>query len=126
MPRDRNDALPRRVPAEQDLPPAPDLAPGEGTEPPQLARIAVNLRRDDVALPSRDGPTGFDVRAVLVAAREVDGVLDASLRATDSGELRLRLDLADDADPAEVSRRVTALLQDRIGVAVAGPASSPN
>jgi hypothetical protein len=125
MPREGNESLPRRVPmggAPADPGPPPDAA----AEPPELARIAIALRRGDVALPQRDGPTGFDVRAVLVAAREVDGVLDASLRATESGELRLRLDLADDADPAEVSRRVTALLQDRVGVALAPPAPTPN
>ena len=123
MPQETHESLPRRVPT-GDAPDGP-LADA-AAEPPELARIAVALRRGDVALPQRYGPTGFDVRAVLVAVREVDGVLDASLRATDSGELRLRLDLADDADPAEVSRRVTALLQDRIGVALAVPPATPN
>jgi hypothetical protein len=123
MPQDTHKSLPRRVP--MGGAPAGPLADA-AAEPPELARIAVALRRGDVALPQRDGPTGFDVRAVLVAAREVEGVLDASLRATESGELRLRLDLADDADPAEVSRRVTMLLQDRIGVSLAAPRPTPN
>jgi hypothetical protein len=46
----------------------------------------------------------------------VDGVRDASLRATPAGAHSLRLDLSEGADPAEVSRRVARLLQDRMGL----------
>ena len=44
---------------------------------------------------------------------------DAALRRTPAGAHSLRLDLADGADPAEVSRLVARLLQERMGLAAA-------
>ncbi|NJC16127.1 hypothetical protein F4558_005953 [Micromonospora profundi] len=88
-------------------------------ETPELARIATHLRRDDEPAPLRERPEGFDVNAILDAVREVAGVRDAALRRTPAGAHSLRLDLADGADPAEVSRQVARLLQDRMGLAAA-------
>lgn len=89
-------------------------------ETPELARIATHLRRSDSALP-RERPEGFDVNAILAAVREVPGVADAALRTTPAGAHKLRLDLADGADSAEVSRQVARLLQERMGLAAAPP-----
>ena len=88
-------------------------------ETPELARIATHLRRDDEPAPLRERPEGFDVNAILDAVREVAGVRDAALRRTPAGAHSLRLDLADGADPAEVSRQVARLLQERMGLAAA-------
>jgi hypothetical protein len=108
--------LPQRVPAQPDVPRVPEPPLVEPTaETPALARIATHLRRGDV-LPAQERQEGFDVQAILAAVREVDGVRDASLRSTPAGAHSLRLDLAEGADPAEVSRRVARLLQDRMGL----------
>jgi hypothetical protein len=113
------DALPQRVPAEPDVPTVPEPPSVEPpAETPELARIATHLRRDDVEA-HRELTEGFDVQAILAAVREVTGVRDASLRTTPTGAHSLRLDLADGADPAEVSRKVARLLQDRMGLAAA-------
>ena len=93
-------------------------------ETPALARIATHLRRGDV-LPAQERQEGFDVQAILAAVREVDGVRDASLRSTPAGAHSLRLDLAEGADPAEVSRRVARLLQDRMGLDAAMQGETP-
>lgn len=99
-------------------------------ETPELARIATHLRRDDEPAPLRERPEGFDVNAILDAVREVAGVRDAALRRTPAGAHSLRLDLSDGADPAEVSRQVARLLQERMGLAAApqnlpGPPTTP-
>jgi hypothetical protein len=108
--------LPQRVPAQPDVPRVPEPPLVEPTaETPALARIATHLRRGDVR-PAQERQEGFDVQAILAAVREVDGVRDASLRSTPAGAHSLRLDLAEGADPAEVSRRVARLLQDRMGL----------
>jgi hypothetical protein len=119
--------LPQRVPAQPDVPRVPDPPLVEPTaETPALARIATHLRRGDM-LPVQERQEGFDVQAILTAVREVDGVRDASLRSTPAGAHSLRLDLAEGADPAEVSRQVARLLQDRMGLdaAMKGESSSP-
>ena len=109
-------ALPQRVPAEPDVPTVPEPPSVEPpAETPALARIATHLRRGDV-LSAQERQEGFDVKAILAAVREVDGVRDASLRSTPAGAHSLRLDLAEGADPAEVSRQVARLLQDRMGL----------
>ncbi|RKR90010.1 hypothetical protein BDK92_4374 [Micromonospora pisi] len=114
------EALPQRVPAEPDVPTMPEPVAGEpSAETPELARIATHLRRDDAPSQLRDRPEGFDVKAILAAVRGVPGVRDASLRTTPAGAHSLRLDLSDGADPAEVSRQVARLLQDRMGLAAA-------
>ena len=110
--------LPQRVPAEPDVPAVPEPLSDVPADPPQLARIATHLRRDD--LPQvRERPDGFDVEAILAAVRGVTGVKGASLRQTPAGAHSLRLDLADGADAAEVSRHVARLLQERMGLAAA-------
>jgi hypothetical protein len=110
-------ALPQRVPAEPDVPTVPEPPSVEPpAETPALARIATHLRRDDVLSPTQERQEGFDVQAILAAVREVEGVRDASLRSTPAGAHSLRLDLAEGADPAEVSRHVARLLQDRMGL----------
>lgn len=117
------DELPQRVPGVPDVPPAihppvdPDPVPAGA---PQLSRIASHLRRDDVPV---DRPDGFDVDAVLHAVRGVAGVRDATLRTTANGAHHLRLDLAEGADPAAISRMVARMLQDQMGLdaAPAGP-----
>ncbi|WP_435871382.1 hypothetical protein [Micromonospora echinaurantiaca] len=112
--------LPQRVPAEPDVPVVPEPPAVEpSAETPELARIATHLRRDDEPAPMRERPEGFDVNAILDAVREVAGVRDAALRRTPAGAHSLRLDLADGADPAEVSRQVARLLQERMGLAAA-------
>jgi hypothetical protein len=112
--------LPQRVPAEPDVPVGPEPPAVEPpAETPELARIATHLRRDDEPAPPQERPEGFDVNAILDAVRGVAGVRDAALRRTPAGAHSLRLDLADGADPAEVSRQVARLLQDRMGLAAA-------
>lgn len=112
--------LPQRVPAEPDVPVVPEPPAVEPpAETPEVARIATHLRRDDEPAPLRERPEGFDVNAILDAVREVAGVRDAALRRTPAGAHSLRLDLADGADPAEVSRQVARLLQERMGLAAA-------
>ncbi|SCL13687.1 hypothetical protein GA0070624_0204 [Micromonospora rhizosphaerae] len=120
-PTERGSAvLPQRVPAEPDVPVVPEPPAVEpSAETPELARIATHLRRDDEPAPLRERPEGFDVNAILDAVREVAGVRDAALRRTPAGAHSLRLDLADGADPAEVSRQVARLLQERMGLAAA-------
>jgi hypothetical protein len=109
-------ALPQRVPAKPDVPTVPEPPSVEPpAEAPALARIATHLRRGDL-LPPRERQEGFDVTAILGAVREVAGVRGASLRTTPTGAHSLRLELSDGADPAEVSRLVARLLQDRMGL----------
>ncbi|SCE69027.1 hypothetical protein GA0070563_101393 [Micromonospora carbonacea] len=128
---DRTAVLPQRVPAEPDVPVVPEPPAVEPpAETPELARIATHLRRDDEPAPPQERPEGFDVNAILDAVRGVAGVRDAALRRTPAGAHSLRLDLADGADPAEVSRQVARLLQDRMGLAAApqdaaGPPGAP-
>ncbi|RIV34136.1 hypothetical protein D2L64_23735 [Micromonospora radicis] len=123
--------LPQRVPAEPDVPVVPEPPAVEPpAETPELARIATHLRRDDEPAPLRERPEGFDVNAILDAVRGVEGVRDAALRRTPAGAHSLRLDLSDGADPAEVSRQVARLLQERMGLAAAprgmpGTAAAP-
>ncbi|MET0418641.1 MAG: Daple [Actinoplanes sp.] len=116
--------LPQRVPAQPDVPRVPEPLVEPTAETPALARIATALRRGDVR-PVQERQEGFDVQAILAAVREVDGVRDASLRSTPTGAHSLRLDLAEGADPAEVSRQVARLLQDRMGLDAAMPGESP-
>ncbi|GAA4597037.1 hypothetical protein GCM10023107_39790 [Actinoplanes octamycinicus] len=114
-------ALPQRVPAQPDVPRVPEPPSVEpSAEAPALARIATHLRRGDV-VPAQERQEGFDVQAILAAVREVAGVRDASLKATPAGAHSLRLDLADGADAAEVSRHVARLLQERMGLDAAMP-----
>ncbi|MBF9127916.1 hypothetical protein I0C86_02715 [Plantactinospora sp. S1510] len=114
------DVLPQRVPAEPDVPTVPEPPAAEPpAETPELARIATHLRREDGAAQLHERPDGFDVNAILAAVRGVAGVRDASLRTTPAGAHSLRLDLSDGADPAEVSRQVARLLQERMGLAAA-------
>jgi hypothetical protein len=118
-------ALPQRVPAEPDVPTVPEPPSVEpSAETPALARIATHLRRGDV-LPAGERPEGFDVQAILAAVQEVEGVREASLRTNPRGAHSLRLDLAEGADPAEVSRHVARLLQDRMGLDAAMQAPPP-
>jgi hypothetical protein len=118
LPEPAPDALPQRVPAEPDVPTVPEPPTVEpSADAPDLTRIWSHLRRDDVQ--PRERPEGFDVQAIVAAVRGVEGVRDASVRMTASGAHNLRLDLADGADPAEVSRMVARLLQERMGLAAA-------
>jgi hypothetical protein len=105
--------LPQRIPAEPDVPAVPGADGPEGTaETPDIARIADYLRDEELAEARRDG---FDFPAVIEAVRGVVGVRDAELVTVD-GSHTLRLDLADDADPGEVSRAVARLLKEQMGV----------
>ncbi|WP_246568442.1 hypothetical protein [Polymorphospora rubra] len=119
--------LPQRVPAEPDVPTVPEQQAVEPppAETPELARIATHLRREDGPPTSHEPPEEFDVDAIVAAVSEVSGVRDASLRTTPAGAHSLRLDLHDGADPAEVSRLVARLLQDRMGLAAAPPSALP-
>jgi hypothetical protein len=117
--------LPKRVPAEPDVPDVPPEAEESAdAEAPDLSRIASYLRdEDEDADPVR--PEGFDIPAVLAAVRDVSGVREAQLRTNPGGVHTLRLELADDADPGQVSREVARLLKIRMGLAAepneAGP-----
>ncbi|MBV1849861.1 hypothetical protein [Catellatospora tritici] len=116
-PEDEDDEhLPQRVPGVPDVPPTTHPLPeGDPTAAtPQLDRIASHLRRDD--LPTEQRPDGFDVDAVLKAVRGVAGVRDAALRTTATGAHHLRLDLAEGADPAAISRMVARMLQEQMGI----------
>jgi hypothetical protein len=120
---DRAEILPQRVPAAPDVPAVPEpvtdeVGPAEAAE---LARIAARLKYDAPAAPPREG---FDVDAVLAAVKQVPGVRDAHLRRNrdGSGVHTLRLDLADGADPGQVSRLVARLLGEKMGLTAAlGP-----
>jgi hypothetical protein len=116
--------LPQRVPAEPDVPVSehPDPVGHSPTDTgstrdrwtaPELAWIADRLRRDDVP---EAGTSPLDVDAVVAAVRDVPGVRAASVRSTPTGGHTLRLDLADDADPGQVSRSVARLLLERMGL----------
>jgi hypothetical protein len=120
--------LPQRVPAEPDVPVSRDPEAGGGAPSeqagsrdrwtaPELAWIADQLRRDDV--PRERPPETFDVDAVVAAVGEVPGVRSASVRTNPTGMHTLRLDLADDADPGQVSRTVARLLLERMGLSAA-------
>ncbi|GAA2519662.1 hypothetical protein [Pilimelia columellifera] len=116
--------LPHRVPASAE--PATALAvPASPAQTPELARIATHLRRDEFPATPGERPEGFDVDAVLTAVRGVAGVQDASLRSTAAGAHNLRLDLAEGADAAHVSREVARLLQERLGLAAAPRSTLP-
>jgi hypothetical protein len=121
--------LPQRVPAAPDVPElpdddldddfvdqGPDLA---AVNQPELARIATGLRYNEDFEEQPPRPDGFDTLAVLAAVRAVPGVRDAHLRPnpTGGGVHTLRLDLADGADGAQVSRLVARLLKQRMGLA---------
>jgi hypothetical protein len=117
--------LPQRVPAEPDVPSVsgvpdvPAVEPESGGEPaatPELTRIATYLRDEDEEV-ATTRPDGFNIPAVLAAVRLVPGVRDAQVRTNPSGAHTLRLELADDADPGNVSRMVTRLLNERMGLA---------
>ena len=117
--------LPQRVPAEPDVPVSHQPTPGVPAEPasqsdrmtaPELAWIADQLRRAD--LPERL-PERLDVDAVVSAVREVSGVESATVRTNPTGIHTLRLDLADDADPGQVSSTVARLLLERMGLSAA-------
>jgi hypothetical protein len=124
--------LPQRIPAPPDVPEVPgsdeDEPDGQfieseepvrsGLAPPELARIATHLRYDeDLEEQPAERPDGFDVNTVLAAVRLVPGVRDAQLRPNPSGVHTLRLDLADGADPGQVSRLVARLLKQKMGLA---------
>lgn len=120
--------LPQRVPAEPDVPvsgepdpgapaPAEAAAARERWTAPELAWIADQLRRDDVPGDAPSEP--LDVEAVVAAVREVAGVQAAEVRTSPTGVHTLRLDLADDADPGQVSRAVARLLLERMGLSAA-------
>ncbi|WP_198154005.1 hypothetical protein [Catenuloplanes japonicus] len=115
-PRRGSGVLPKRVPSD-DVPliPAAPVAGPPAAEVPDLARIREGLRREDS--PPEQRPDGFDVDAIQLAVREVAGVRHATVHITESGAHKLRLDLTDGADPAEVSRMVARLLQERMGLA---------
>ncbi len=118
--------LPQRVPAAPDVPDVPDGGPDDEfieqerpsfLDPPELARIATRLRYDEDLEEAPPRPDGFDTDAVLAAVRNVPGVRDAQLRPNPGGVHTLRLDLADGADGAQVSREVARLLKRRMGLA---------
>ena len=119
--------LPVRVPARPDVPDLPGPG-GSATDPedpadaPDLDRIADYLSRAQTSESTDDWrPDGFDIPAVIEAVRGVPGVREALVRPNPNGVHTLRLELADDADPAEVSRAVARLLKERMGLATEEP-----
>jgi len=116
--------LPQRVPSEPDVPDVL-LAPNDPLADPgsaplanrtELSRIATYLRYDD-ADETGERREGFDVASILTAVRDVPDVADAHLRWSPNGVHVLRLELADGADPSEVSRAVVRLLKEQMGLA---------
>jgi hypothetical protein len=92
----------------------------EGPLPGDLNRIVGRLRdedEDDETGAPNARPDGFDIPAVLAAVRSFPGVREANLRANPDGVHTLRLELADDADPGQVSRDIARLLKERMGLA---------
>src|SRR5205814_8405257 len=130
--------LPQRIPSPPDVPEVPEDEPDDqfvdqgerirsGIAPPELARIATHLRYDeDLEEQASDRPDGFDVDTVLAAVRLVPGVRDAQLRPNANGVHTLRLDLADGADPGQVSRLVARLLKQKMGLAAEPRRQAPN
>jgi hypothetical protein len=107
--------LPQRIPAEPDVPKDIAVPPGAPLEDKaQLSKIRDVLRRDD--FPSADRPQAFDVEAILEAVRAVAGVREATMRTTPAGAHHLRLELAEGADPATISRMVARMLQEQMGL----------
>src|SRR5690606_20914495 len=110
----RTDGLPQRVPGEPDVPALPEAVAEDGgahAGTPELDRIATYIRHDahvrhDYRSAANDG-TGVDAR--LAALGEGPGVRDAELRGRPGRAHTLRLDLADGAAPAQVSREVARL-----------------
>lgn len=121
---DEGDGLPQRVPGEPDVPTVPGAGAGETAETdesaavPELTRIATYLRHDEATGRPVRRET-LDTEAVLDAVRGVAGVRDAQLRPNAGGVHSLRLDLAEGADAAQVSREVARLLKERLGLAAA-------
>jgi hypothetical protein len=123
--------LPQRIPAAPDVPDVPggDEPDEQYVDPvdlaraalagPELARIATHLRYDEDLVEEQptERPAGFDFNEVVAAVKKVPGVRDAGLRPNPGGVHTLRLDLADGADPADVSRRVARLLKQKMGLA---------
>jgi len=114
--------LPQRVPAEPDVPSVPETGPEPSADgilaaAPELARIATYLRDEDEEDGGSARPDVFDIPAVLAAVRVFPGVREAQVRSAPDGLHTLRLELADDADPAQVSREVARLLKERMGLA---------
>jgi hypothetical protein len=115
--------LPRRVPQIPDVPnfarfdsdPSPDPA----AERAELSRIATFLRDDEDMAGSEPRPDGFDLAAVLAAVRGVPDVRDAHLRWNASAGHTLRIEFADGADEAEVTRAVVRLLREKMGLSAA-------
>jgi hypothetical protein len=116
--------LPQRIPAEPDVPNVL-LSPGDPLADPgsapladrqDLSRIATYLRYDETEEASKPRE-GFDVAAILAAVRDVPDVQDAQLRWDARGGHILRVELAESADPSEVSRAVVRLLKERMGLA---------
>jgi hypothetical protein len=110
------------VPGEPDVPVVLGdevLVDGAPAETPELERLAEYLRdagRDDTDEPAVERPAGFDFPAVIEAVRVVSGVRDAALRTNEAGVPTLRLELAEDADPGQVSREVARLLKEQMGL----------
>ncbi len=65
------------------------------------------------------------MNAVLDAVKQVPGVRDANVRSNLAGGHNLRLELADGADAAQVSRKVAQLLQEQMGLAASPREASP-
>jgi hypothetical protein len=121
-----NAELPQRIPAEPDVPSdiaVPAVPPLE--DKAQLSKIRDVLRRDDVPVTPADRPEGFDVEAILGAVRNVAGVREATMRTTPAGAHHLRLELAEGADPATISRMVARMLQEQMGLDAALTGSAP-
>jgi hypothetical protein len=130
--------LPQRIPALPDVPEVPEDGPDDQVVGPEelgrtlvaqreLARIATQLRYED-DLDEQPPPRndGFDFEAVLAAVRQVPGVSDANLKPNANGVHTLRLDLAEGADPAGVSRTVARLLKQKMGLAAEPRRATPS
>ncbi|GIJ44611.1 hypothetical protein Val02_14970 [Virgisporangium aliadipatigenens] len=122
--------LPRRTPSEPDVPvvPGEEILAGDGgpAETPALERISTFLRDDrDEEEAEHDRPDGFHFPSVVDAVKVVPGVRDAAIRTNEAGVPTLRLELADDADPAQISREVARLLKEQMGLAAEPSTAAP-
>lgn len=116
--------LPQRVPAVPDVPDVP-LPPNDPLRDPaaaptadrrELSRIAHYLREDDRTQTPEQRPEGFDVAAILEAVRAVPDVRDAQLRWNPGSGHTLRIEFAEGADEGRVTREVTRVLREKLGL----------
>jgi hypothetical protein len=117
--------LPKRVPSIPDVPDMflPNDPAADGFELTRITSFLRDGRMDE----TDDRPDGFDVAAVLEAVRRVAGVSQAQLRWNSGYGHTLRIEFVDGANEAEVTREVSRMLRETMGLAASrrAPRSRP-